>query len=332
MEGVNNMTTLTSILKTDYPIIVGPMAWTSMAPLVGAVANAGALGVLGVGFSPNDVLEAQIKETQALTRRPFAINVTISTAAEANLTRITEIAKAHHIQFIYADSFEGLNAPLTKKWFQIWHAADMTIISKVMTAAEARVADQCGADVIIAKGVEGGGHMSKVGTLALVPEVVDCVHHAQVVASGGIVDGRGYAAACMLGASGIEMGTAFLAAEEGNISQAIKQAVVNAHAEDVVMTGYSTGAPCWQIKNTLSDQLNQIEQQYSPQEAAPKVAKLASGSLRIASQEGEIDQRGAIMPGQAVTLVTAIKPVAEILKTTYQSGRQLLKNAAQIAE
>ncbi|WP_267201768.1 NAD(P)H-dependent flavin oxidoreductase [Limosilactobacillus kribbianus] len=291
------MNELAKQLNIKYPIIGGPMAWTSMAPLVGAISEAGALGVLGVGFSPTEVVEEQIKATKQITDKPFAINVTMSSDAEGNLERITEIAARNGLQNIYADSLEGANYKLDQKWFQRWHDEGMNVITKIMSASEAAVADRAGADVIIAKGWEGGGHISTTGTLPLLAETLDVVKNAVVVASGGIADGRGYAAARVMGAAGVEMGTAFLAAKEGNVHENVKRVVVEASVDDLVEVGESTGAPCWNLKNDLTAQVAEVEATHLPREAAPLVAKLASGSLRIGSTEGELQHRGAAMPG-----------------------------------
>jgi enoyl-[acyl-carrier protein] reductase II len=322
---------LTKVLGVKYPIIGGPMAWTSMADLVSEISNAGALGDLGVGFAPTDVVEQQIKATQAKTTNPFAINVTISDFAEENLQRITEIACKYQLKFIYADNFSGLNQELTQKWFETWHQAGIKVIAKVSTAKEAIVADQAGAEVIVAKGREGGGHMTQVGTLALIPEVVDVVKQAAVVASGGIADGRGYAAARILGATGIEMGTIFLAAAEDGIHENVKQAVINANAEDLVMTGYSTQAPCWQISNQLSAEILKVERELPQAVAAKQVAELAGGSLKIASEQGDVAVKGAVMPGQIVSLVKEEKKVQTIITEIYQTGTTILQQAAKIA-
>lgn len=324
------MNKLTETLNIKYPIIGGPMAWTSMAPLVGAISNAGALGVLGVGFSPNDVIESQIKATKKITDKPFAINVTMSSDASDNLERITQIALDNGLHYIYADSLEGLNYELTHRWFQRWHQAGIKVIAKISTAPEAAVADRAGADVVIAKGWEGGGHISKIGTLPLVAETLDVVKNAAVVASGGIADGRGYAAARVMGADGIEMGTAFLAAKEGNVHENVKKAVVKATTDDLVLTAYSTGAPCWNLKNQLTDELAAIEAAHKPSEAAPLVMKRSAGSLRIGSTEGELQKNGAAMPGQVVNLVQAERPVAQIIEDVYNDGVAHLKAASQI--
>lgn len=324
------MEKLTDILNSKYPIICGPMAWTSMSALVGAVTNAGGFGVLGVGFAPNEVIKQQIEETKAMTDGKFAINVTLSKAADENIERITEIAEDNNIQYIYADNFEGLDRDFTRKWFDCWHSKGMIILTKVATVKEASIADECEADVIIAKGREGGGHMSIEGTLALVPQVVDATSHGVVVASGGIADGRGFAAALALGAVGVEMGTVFMAATEGGIHKNVKQAVINAADGDVVTTGASTGGPCWQLHNDLSDRLNTIERENKRSTAAPLVAKAAASSLRIASVEGEINEKGAVMAGQVVPLVKSIRPVKDILESVYNDGNQVIHNLKAI--
>lgn len=318
------MRKLTDVLKSQYPIICGPMAWTSMSGLVSAVTNAGGFGVLGVGFAPTEVVETQIKETKALTDGAFAINVTLVPGAEENLERITEIAVENQLGYIYADNMDGLNDALTQKWFDRWHQAGITILTKVSTVGEAKIADHCGADIIIAKGREGGGHMSLEGTLPLVPQVVDAVENALVVASGGIADGRGYAAARALGAVGVEMGTAFMAASEGDVHENVKNAVVLANDTDVVETGRSTGAPCWQLKNQLSDRLTKLEDDHSRADAAKLVMAESRSSLRIASVDGEIHDQGAVMSGQDVALVKAIKPVKDILTDVYHEGNQII--------
>ncbi|AYM02775.1 NAD(P)H-dependent flavin oxidoreductase [Levilactobacillus yiduensis] len=326
------MKSLESALNVKYPIICGPMAWTSMAPLVGAVSNAGGFGVLGVGFAPTEVVEREIKATRKLTDKPFAINVTLFPEAEANLERITEIAAREQVGYIYADNFSGLVHDFTQKWFDCWHALGMTVLTKVMTSQEAQVADECGADVVIAKGWEGGGHISKEGTFALLPQVRAVVKHAVLVASGGIADGQGYAAARVFGYAGIEMGTAFMVATEGSTHQNVKDAVVHAVDGDVTMTGASTGAPCWQLKNDLSKRMAQIEQSDKPSVAAEKLQAVATSSLREASEQGNVTDKGAVMAGQIAPLVNEQKTVAQILADTYQEGIRVLRQVASFPE
>ncbi|MFC6260611.1 NAD(P)H-dependent flavin oxidoreductase [Levilactobacillus fujinensis] len=326
------MKSLQETLHIKYPIISGPMAWTSMAPLVGAVSNAGGFGVLGVGFSPSEVVAHEIEATQQLTDKPFAINVTIFPEVEENLERVTAIAAREGVGYIYADNGAGLERDFTQKWFDKWHALGMTVLTKVMTSNEAQVADDCGADVIIAKGWEGGGHISLEGTMALLPQVMDVVKHALVVASGGIADGRGYAAARMFGCAGIEMGTRFMAATEGSTHENVKRAVVAAQDGDVVMTGASTGAPCWQLKNQLSDQMAAIERADKPSVAAEKLQTIAVSSLRQASEKGNVTDRGAVMAGQVVPLVKQVEPVAQILEETYRDGIRILRQTADLPE
>ncbi|WP_203640490.1 NAD(P)H-dependent flavin oxidoreductase [Levilactobacillus andaensis] len=319
------MNDLKTVLGMKYPIIAGPMAWTSMVSLVSAVANAGALGVLGAGGATLDIIDQQIKKVKEKTDQPFGVNVLLDRSAETYIAQMTDLIDKDNLKFIYADDaeFEGFDKPLAKKWFDIWHEIGLKVIVKVATAKAAIIADESGADVIVAKGREGGGRLSHVGTIALVPEVVDVVKHAAVVASGGISDGRGFAAARVLGASGIEMGTAFLAASEGDIHSNVKKAVVNSTVENLVVTGRDTNSPCWQISNQLSDQLITVEKENAPKVAVPEIEKLATGTLRLAAQDGDV-VKGAVMPGQGVSLVNEIRPVKEIITTVYNEGMAIL--------
>ena len=173
--------------------------------------------------------------------------------------------------------------------------------------------------MVIVKGWEGGGHVTFEATTVLVPQAADRLS-IPVVASGGIADGRGMAAAVALGADGFEMGTVFLACSEGTIPEAAKQAVV--------ITGLSTGEPCRHIKNKLSDELLQIERTYLAAEAAEKMKDVAEGSLKKAMLEGDVEN-GAVMAGQIAPLVTSIRPVAEIIDTALEECRQVLQNMTQ---
>lgn len=324
------MKKLTDVLNSKYPIICGPMAWTSMSSLVGAVTNAGGFGVLGVGFAPNEIVAETIKKTQAITDGDFAINVTILPGMDDNIERVTKIALDNGIRYIYADNAEGLNKDQTKKWFDNWHEKNMIVITKIATVAEAKIVDEAGADVIIAKGREGGGHMTKESTITLVPQVVDMVKNGLVVASGGIADGRGYAAAMAMGAVGIEMGTVFMAATEGDTHENVKNAVVNAIDGDVVETGETTGAPCWQLSNDLSDKMLKVEQEHKPAEAGKIIADISTSSLKAASIDGDVNENGAVMAGQVVPLVKEIKSCHDILEDVYTQGNKIIENLSLV--
>ena len=208
MEGEAGMNRVCEILNIEKPVIQGPMAWISTAPLVAAVSNAGGLGVLGVGFAPESFIREQIAETRKLTDKPFGMNVIM---IPPNLEHVTKIVLDEKPPVMYADTIAGLDPELCKKYFDIWHSVGCKIVVKASFIDDAKIAADAGADVMIVKGWEGGGHVTFEATTVLVPQAVDLLD-IPVIASGGIADGRGVAAGVAMGAEGFEMGTAFMAA------------------------------------------------------------------------------------------------------------------------
>ncbi len=307
------------ILSIEKPIIQGPMAWISTAPLVAAVSNAGGLGVLGVGFAPLGFVRSQIEETRKLTDKPFAINTIM---IPENLDHTTEIIKEMVPPVVYADTLARLDEELSRKYFDIWHSAGCKIVVKASFISDAVIAEKAGADVVIVKGWEGGGHLSYEATTVLVPQAADILH-VPVVASGGIADGRGMAAAIALGAEAIEMGTVFMAASETIIHPNVKEAVVNAEDMSTVITGYSTGEPCRQIKNKLSDELTTIEDNNTKEVAALKLKDAAESSLKKAMMEGDM-VNGAVMAGQIVPLIKELKPSSEIINEVLEQAKKCI--------
>lgn len=315
------------ILGIEKPIICGPMAWVSNAPLVAAVSNAGGLGVLGVAFTPIDFALAQIEETRKLTDKPFAINVMIAPQIMEN---VTELIKMTKVPVVYADTLDALDEDLARKYFDLWHAEGTKIVVKVGDVASAKLLENAGADVIVAKGWEAGGHVSYVGTMPLIPAVKDAVK-APVVASGGIADGRGMAASFALGAEGIEMGTAFMVAAETPIHDNAKQALVKAGEMDAVLVGICTGSPCRQLKNNLSEKMTALEANSSYAEAAAKFDTYVQGSLRSAMVDGDVTEKGAVMCGQNMPLITKIRPAQEIIDSILEECREILSCMSEVA-
>lgn len=307
------------ILGIEKPIIQGPMAWVSTAPLVAAVSNAGGLGVLGVGFAPLDFVAQQIMETRKLTDKPFAVNTVMIPQL---LDAVTQILVELKVPVVYADSLGALKEDECRKYFDIWHKAGAKIVVKTGTVADSQVCDRAGADVIVAKGWEGGGHTSVEATMVLVPLVVDAVK-APVVASGGIADGRGMAASIALGAQGIEMGTAFMVAEEAAIAPIVKEEMIKTGDMQTVVIGYSTGEPCRQIINPLAVKLMEIEAKNTAEVAIPILKEAAASSLRIAMMDGDIEN-GAIMAGQIVPMINEVKPVQAIMDSILEEAKQVI--------
>jgi enoyl-[acyl-carrier protein] reductase II len=300
------------------------MAWVSTAPLVAAVSNAGAIGILGVGFAPLEFARAQVIETQKLTDKPFGINVVL---VPEILDRVTEIIQETHVPVVYADTLDANTHGIAAQYFTKWHALGAKIIVKVGDVQGAKILEKAGADIIVAKGWEGGGHITFEATTVLVP-VVKAAVSIPVVASGGIADGRGMAAAIALGADGIEMGSAFMVANETAIHPNAKQAILDATDMQNVVTGASTGQPCRQLKNKLSDQLEQLESAEPRELAAPKVQALAGQSLKLAMTDGDVNDRGAVMVGQIAPLLNHERPAHTIIDDTLSECHTILRQAA----
>lgn len=315
------MNRVCEVLGIEKPVIQGPMAWTSMAPLAAAVSNAGGLGVLGVGFAPNDIIREQVETMHKLTDKPFGMNTIM---IPENLEHITNLIGEIKPPVMYADTIAGLDPELCKKYFDIWHSYGCKIIVKASFIDDAKIAADAGCDVIIVKGWEGGGHVTFEATTVLVPQAVDLLD-IPVVASGGIADGRGFAAAIAMGADGIEMGTAFLACPETPIHPDAKKAVLAAGDMSSVITGYCTDEPCRQIKNKLSDEMTQVEDDNSKAQAAEKLIPIAQSSLQKGMQDGDMED-GAVMVGQVVALCNQEKTVEQVIDDTIDGAKKILAN------
>lgn len=313
------------VLNIEKPVIQGPMAWVSTAPLVSAVSNAGGLGVLGVGFAPLQFVREQIEETKKLTDKPFAINTIIEPEM---CEHISEIIEEMRPPVVYADTLANLDEELCKKYFSKWKEAGSKVIVKASFMSDAIIADNAGADIIIVKGWEGGGHTTYEATTVLVPQAKDIIK-APIIASGGIADGRGVAAAIALGADGIEMGTIFMASKEALIHPNVKSAIIEAGDMSTVITGYSTDEPCRQLKNKLSKTLISIEDNNSKAIASKQMKDVAESSLKKAMMDGDLEN-GAVMAGQIVPLITEIKTVKDIIETVLSQGRKRLEEMKKI--
>ena len=318
------MNQLCQVLKIKKPVIQGPMAYVSTAPLVAAVSNAGGFGVLGVAAAPPEFVEFQIHETRKLTAHPFGVNVFM---VPELLELITPLLIREKPAVVYADILANLSSDLCQEYFPQWKDAGLKIIVKASTIEDAITAERGGADVIVVKGWEGGGHVTPETTMVLVPQAADILS-VPVVAGGGIADGRGMAAAIALGAVAVEMGSIFLCAKETDIPDCVKQAVINAGDMESVVTGLSTGEPCRQLKNRLSDIVLSIEAENPAKVAAAKIRDMVEGSLKKAMMGGDIDFEGAVMVGQIAPLIKDIRPVVEIIDSTITQAKAILAKSA----
>lgn len=314
------MNRVCEILGIKKPVIQGPMAWISTASLVAAVSNAGGLGVLGVGFAPEGFIREQIEATRSMTDKPFGINTIM---IPENLDHITSVITDMKPPVVYADTIDGLDSGLCRKYFDIWHGAGCKIIVKASHISDAEIAAQAGCDVVIVKGWEGGGHVTFEATTVLVPQAVDLLD-IPVVASGGLADGRGIVAAIAMGAEGFEMGSAFMAAEETKVHPNVKTAVIEAGDMSTVITGYATDEPCRQIRNKLAEELIAIEAGHTKAEAAEMLRPVAESSLKKAMMEGDMED-GAVMVGQIAPLIQKIRPALAIIDSAIAEAKEILE-------
>ena len=312
------------VLGIEYPIIQGAMAWTSMAPLVAAVSEAGGLGVLGSGFMPKEVIMGQAEAVRAMTKKPFAANLFLDPGEQLEIG--TQAIIEGKIPVAYIDSLNLLDLGMAKEYYARFHEAGCKVIAKINYLEDAIVAEKAGADVIITKGMEGGGHCTKISARVLLAEAAENIK-IPIVASGGIATPRQAAACTVAGAEGIEMGTAFMATDECPVHPNVKDALVKAIDRDIVACGASTGEPSWQIHNKLADKLIKIEEEHPKAEAADLIREASIGSLRIASLEGEVEEAGAVMGGQVVGLIHAVKPVKELIANFTEEWQEWLKKS-----
>ncbi|MFD1671920.1 enoyl-[acyl-carrier-protein] reductase FabK [Agrilactobacillus yilanensis] len=307
-------------LGIRYPIIQGGMAWVADGALAAAVSNGGGLGIIGAGNAPGEVVAEQIRVARSLTDRPFGVNVMLMSPFVEEV--MAEVLKAHVPVVTTGAGNPG-------KYIDDLKAAGSKVVPVIPSVALARMMARTGADAVVAEGMESGGHIGQLTTMALVPQVADAVD-IPVFAAGGIGDGRGIAAAFMLGAAGVQMGTRFLAATETNIHENYKKAVVKAKDIDTQITGQYAGSPVRVLKNKMSKEFLRLEkaEAYKPEPDFAKLDELGNGSLRRAVQEGD-KATGSFMAGEIAGLVKAVQPAAEIIQELVQETDALLQNTGR---
>ncbi len=293
-------TLLCEMLSIDYPIIQGGMAWISDAELAASVSNAGGLGVIAGGNAEKHIVSEQIDKMKSLTDRPYGLNVMLLSPFADD---IIDLAIEKKVPIVIT----GAGSP--GKYIERLKAANIKIIPVVPSVALARRMENLGVDAVIAEGTEAGGHVGELTTMSLVPQVVDALK-IPVIAAGGIGDGRGAAAALMLGAEGLQIGTRFLVAKECNVHQAYKDMILDAKDTSTVVTGRSTGHPVRIIKNKLFRKYSELEKSGASME---EIEALGAGSLRKAVVEGDVSF-GSVMAGQIAGLIKKEQTSAEIIE------------------
>lgn len=307
---------VTDILGTKYPIIQGGMAWVADAYLAAAVSNAGGLGLIAAGSMNGELLRNEIRLAKTLTDKPFGVNIMLMNPATPELAQVVVEEKVAVVT-------TGAGSP--GKYVEMWKAAGIKVIPVVASTGLAKRMESLGVDAVVAEGTEAGGHIGEITTMALVPQVVDSVS-IPVIAAGGIADGRGIAAVSMLGASGVQVGTRFLTAEECTIHQNYKDLVVKSRDIDSRVTGRSGGHPVRCIKNPLVAELLELEKKGSTFE---EMESITVGSLRKAVKDGDV-KGGSFMAGQIAGLVTKIQPAKEIIEEMFAEYEKILVTGGSI--
>lgn len=303
-------TRITDLLGIEYPILQGGMAWIAESTLASAVSNAGGLGIIAGGSAPIDYLRDQIRKTKSMTDKPFGVNIMLMSPNAEELAKLVIEEKVPVVT-------TGAGNP--GKYMEAWKAAGIKVIPVVPSVALAKRMERAGADAVVAEGTESGGHIGQNTTMCLVPQVVDAVE-IPVIAAGGIADGRGVAAAFMLGAEGVQVGTRFLACTECQIHENYKNAVIAAKDTDNAVTGFYSGSPCRCIKSKYTKKLQDMEKKAAPPE---DFEALTVGSLRKAVVDGNTDE-GSMLCGLIAGMINDVKPAAEIVKEMMWQAEKLL--------
>lgn len=307
-------TELTRLLGIEYPIIQGGMAWVAEYHLAAAVSQAGGLGIIGAANAPAEWVRRQVREAKKLTGKPFGVNIMLMSPYA---DEVAKIIVEEGVQVVTT----GAGNP--EKYMKMWKEAGVKIIPVIASVAHAKRMERCGADGVVAEGTESGGHIGETTTLVLVPQVADAVK-IPVIAAGGIADGRGIAAAFMLGAKGVQMGTHFVATEECQAHQNYKDMILKAKDIDTRVTGRSTGHPVRTLRN-------QITREYLKKEAEgasfEELEQLTIGGLRRAVMDGDVTT-GSVMAGQSAGLVKEQMTCQELIQKLVKETRECMKGMA----
>lgn len=303
-------TRITELLGIEQPIIQGGMAWVAEHCLAAAVSEAGGFGLIGAASAPAEVVREEIRKTKELTDKPFGVNIMLlSPYAE-------EVAHVVAEEGVWAVT-TGAGNP--EKYMELWKNAGIRVIPVVASVALAKRMERYGADAVVAEGMESGGHIGAQTTMSLVPQVADAVS-IPVIAAGGIADGRGFAAAFMLGAEAVQMGTRFVVAKESIVHQNYKERIIKAKDIDSEVTGTSHGHPIRCLRNQMTREYLKMEKEGAPFE---ELEKITLGSLRKAVMEGDVTY-GTVMAGQSAGLVKEEQTCKQIIDEVMEQAERLL--------
>lgn len=303
--------TITKLLGIKYPVFQGAMAQIARYQLASAVSNAGGLGIIASGGMSPEQLREEIVNCKKHTDKPFAVNLMLMMH---NIDEIIDVVIEEGVGIVTT----GAGTP--RKYMPKLKEAGIKVIPVIPSVKAAKKMEELGCDAVVVEGMEAGGHVGESTTMALLPQVTSAVN-IPVIAAGGIADGRGVAAAYCLGASGVQMGTVFLATEECPVSENYKNAIIEAVDTSTTLTGTKFGAPVRGIKNELTKRYHELEERSS---TLMELEELTLGSLRKAAYEGDVEN-GSIMSGQIAGLVNEIRPVKDVIEGIFEEAQKVLE-------
>ena len=303
------------LLGIEYPVFQGGMAWIADGKLAAAVSNGGGLGIIAAGNAPGEYVKEQIKKARELTEKPIGVNIMLMSPFADEVAKVVTEEKVDVVT-------TGAGNP--SKYINEWKAAGIKVIPVVASVAMAKLMTRLGASAVIAEGGESGGHVGELTTMVLVPQVCDATD-LPVIAAGGIADGRGVAAAFMLGACGVQMGTRFLSAEECTIHPEYKQKILKAGDLCTMVTGKRLGHPVRSLRTPFAREYSKAEYGGMPDD---ELEALGAGALRRAVQEGD-SEKGCFLAGQIADMVKKEQPAAEIIKEVMEQAEPVLLGASK---
>ena len=304
-------TEVTRLLGIEYPVIQGGMAWVAEYHLAAAVSEAGGLGMIGAANAPASWVREQVQKVKQRTSKPFGVNVMLMSP---NADEVAKVIVEEKVPVVTT----GAGNP--EKYMKMWKEAGVKVIPVVASVAMARRMERCHADALVAEGTEAGGHIGENTTMTLVPQIVDAVS-IPVIAAGGIGDGRGMAAAFMLGASAVQMGTHFVVAKESIVHQNYKDCILKARDIDSKVTGRAGGHPVRALRNQMTNEYLKREKEGASLE---ELELLTLGGLRKAVVEGDV-VRGSVMAGQVAGLVKEEMTCHELIRKVTDEAQRLMR-------
>jgi enoyl-[acyl-carrier protein] reductase II len=309
---------ITEVLGIKYPIIQGGMAWISDAKLAAAVSNAGSAGIISCGGRTTEYVREEIRKAKQLTDKPFGVNVMLMAP---NKDEIVDVICEEKPAFV------TLGAGNPVPYFAKLKEAGIKVIPVIPNVKLAKRVAAAGADAMVAEGMEAGGHIGVLTTMALMTQVIPEIKDIPVVMAGGFGDGRGLAAAMLMGAGGVQMGTRFLVAEECSVHENMKQKLIEAVDTDTIVTGLTLGGAVRGIKNKFSTEF--VQKENEGKTSKEELIRMATGTNKLAAVEGDV-VNGMMQAGQSLTVLQKVEPVATIIENIMKQARETLSAAATI--